>query len=382
MIYKYLGNTGIRIPAIVQGTTGIGSYDNFNPDSVKERIKVLKTGIDLGLNFIDTAELYGGGFAEEVVGQTIRGIRENIFLASKFNPKKDVYKSVIDSVENSLRRLNTDYIDLYQIHWPNPSIPIEEVMNALYKLVKVGKIRFVGVSNFSLNDFRAAQDCFNEEIVSNQIEYNLLERSPEDDFMPYCDSNNITLFAYSPLNQGRLFFNNEQKLILLSLAKKYSKTIAQMVLRWLIEHTPIVAITKTKSIDRIKEIYLSMDFDIENDDLDAISNFSKLNFIEVPIDKIRIGGITEKPILETLDEAIANKLDLIPSPINLAKLLKKGDRLKPIRLVPTTDGSGKFLYDIDSYDPMDHVKKYWAWILAFGYDKPIPAFILNSSNEI
>lgn len=377
MIYKYLGDTGVKVSAIAQGTTGFGSYQQFDPERVKERIAVLKCGIAAGLNFIDTAELYGGGFVEEIVGEVITGIRDKIFLASKFNPREHEAGSVFHSLENSLRRLKTDYIDLYQIHWPNPSIPIDTVMQSLDKLTAAGKIRFVGVSNFSLGDFKSAQAFFNGKIVSNQMEYNLLDRSAEHDFLPYCISQKVTLLAYSPLNQGRLFFDNEQEAVLSSLAHKYEKTVAQIVLRWLIAHTPVVAVTKTKSIEHLKENAASAEFDMEAADLERINNFSATNFIEVPTDKIRLGGITDRPVYTTLAEARENRLDLIPSPINLAQLFKKGDFVRPVRLKPTRDTTGRFLYDIDNYDIMDHVKKYWAWIIAFGPEKPIPAFILR-----
>jgi len=377
MIFKYLGNTGVKVSAIAQGTTGIGSYQYNNPDVVKERAAVLKCGIEAGLNFIDTAELYGGGFVEEIVGEVITGIRNKIFLASKFNPKEHETESVVHSLENSLRRLKTDYIDLYQIHWPNPSVPIDTTMQTLDKLMVAGKIRFVGLSNFSISDFKSAQDFFNRKIVSNQIEYNLLDRSAENDFLPYCISQKVTLLAYSPLNQGKLYFDDEQEAVLSSLAQKYEKTIAQIVLRWLIAHAPVVAVTKTKSIAHLKENAASAEFDMEEADLDRINHFSATNFIAVPTDKIRLGGITNRPVYTTLAEARENRLDLIPSPINLARLFKKDDFVRPVRLQPTKDTTGRFLYDIDTYDIMDHVKKYWAWIIAFGPEKPIPAYILR-----
>ena len=135
MILKKLGNTQVNIPAIGQGTTGSGSYLNFNPDLVKRRIEVLTYGIDIGMSWLDTADLYGGGLAEEIVGKIIKGRRDKVFVASKFNPKENTYNSVISSVESSLKRMGTDYLDLYQLHWPNPVLPISEIMKALTMLV-------------------------------------------------------------------------------------------------------------------------------------------------------------------------------------------------------------------------------------------------------
>ncbi len=381
MIYKYLANTGIKVPSIAQGTTGLGSRQNFDPDRLKARISVMKCGIEAGLTFIDTAELYGGGFSEEITGGVIAGVRDKIFLASKFNPDDFGGDSVFTSLENSLRRLKTDYLDLYQVHWPNPSIPIDNIMRALDKLIQSGKIRFAGLSNFSLNGFKAAESHLNGKIVSNQREYNLLDRSVETDFLPYAIINNVTLLAYSPLNQGRLFSDLKQGVVLAGLARKYEKSIAQVVLRWLIDHEPVIAVIKTGSIDHMKEIAASTDFNLEAQDFASIDNLCRTELAQVPTDRIRLCGISDRPVYATVAEALENKLDLIPSPANLAKLFERGDFVRPIRLQPTKDTSGRFLYDIDTYDIWDHVKKYWAWIMAFGNELPIPAFILGGKDE-
>ncbi|MFA4917245.1 MAG: aldo/keto reductase [Syntrophales bacterium] len=376
MIFKTLGNTGVKIPAIAQGTTGIGNYANFDPDLVSKRIDVLKYGIDLGINFIDTAELYGGGFVEETLGKVLNGMRDKIFLASKFNPKEDVSESIPASLENSLKRLRTDHLDLYQIHWPNPSVPIDKIMQALSKIVEQGKTRFVGASNFCVEDFKAAQSFFGDKIVSNQLEYNLLDRSVEDDFLPYCADNRISLLAYSPLNHGKVHYDDEQKAILSAIAHKYNKTISQIVLRWLIGRTPVVVVTKTRSMEHTKENALSADFDLREEDVSVIDGLSKQHVVRVLTSSINLSVSDKKPVYGTLEEAMENRLDLIPSPVNLAKNVSENKNIKPIRLKPSKDTSGKYSYDIDDYDIMDEVKKYWAWVIAYGWDRPIPAFVL------
>ena len=380
MLYKELGHTGIKVPAIGQGTTGTGSYLNFDPAKVKERMEVLRYGIELGMNYLDTADLYGGGLSEEVVGEVIKGRRHKVFLASKFNPKANVFDSVINSVEGSLKRMKTDFIDLCQIHWPNPLLPLSEIMNALVKLIDQGKIRYIGVSNFSLEEFKEAQSCLtNQTIVSNQVEYNLIDRSIENDFLPFCEKAGVTLIAYSCLNQGKFLLGKKQKELLDNLSIKYHRTISQMILRWLISHKPVIAISQSKSMSHTEENALSTEFDLEEEDILAINEVYKQPYIEVPTNRIRLDVSENAPIYVTMKEALDNHLDLIPSPTVLSKIILKRRHVKPIRLVPTRDISGKFDYDIDGYDIRDNVKKYWAWIIAHGYEVPIPACVVGGT---
>jgi diketogulonate reductase-like aldo/keto reductase len=162
MHHKDLAETGIRLPAV-----GLGTWQ------YRGGIEPLRTGITLGAYFIDTAESYG---TEEVVGQAIHGIRKDIFLATKVSPRHFRRADVIAAAEASLKQLNTDYIDLYQLHWPNHTIPIEETMGTMEQLVDSGKIRFIGVSNFFLHDLRNAQKAMSKhKIVSNQVRYSLIE---------------------------------------------------------------------------------------------------------------------------------------------------------------------------------------------------------------
>lgn len=378
MLYKKLGNKQVEIPAIGQGTTGTGGYLNFNPDKVKKIIQVLMYGIDLGMAYLDTAEMYGGGLSEEIVGEVIKGKRDKVFVASKFNPRTNVFDSLVNSVEGSLKRMKTDYIDLYQIHWPNPLIPISETMKALSILVGQGKIRHIGVSNFSLEEFREAQSSLPKEtIVSNQVEYNLLDRSVENDFLPFCENNGVTLIAYSPLNQGMFVIGDKQKEILNNLSMKYDRTIPQIILRWLISHKPVIAISKSKSISHTKENALSTEFDLEEEDVLEINRVYRQPHIEVPSKQIRLNVTEDVPIYMNMKEALDNHLDLMPSPLVLSKIILKRKYMKPIRLVPTKDTSSKYDYDIDDYDIRDNYKKYWAWIIAYGDKANIPAIILK-----
>lgn len=377
MIYKELGCSGVKIPAIAQGTTNFGSYANFSTSVLSDRIKAIRYGIELGLNFIDTAELYGGGFSEEVVGQAIAGVRADVFVASKFNPKANVEASFTKSLEGSLKRLKTDYIDLYQIHWPNPFIPLDLIMEALFQATQRGYIRFVGLSNFPLQYVKAAQKFFKGKIVSNQIEYNLLDRNVEERILPYCEKEKMVLLAYSTLNQGRVFGTKASRRVIDEIARKHNRKASQIILRWLVSCPAVVAITKTKNISYIKESAESLNFNLDVDDLEKIRNLPQEEVKSVPLSMIRLIATPNRKIYGSLEEAVQNESDLIPSPAALSRIYLETGMTKPIRLNYTKDRTGRYLYDIDQYDVMDQVKKYWAWMIAYGEDKAIPAFIIR-----
>jgi len=378
MIYKYLGNTDIRIPALIQGITGTGSHEDYNPAYVSNRLNVIQHGIDLGMTFLDTAEIYGGGVSEEIIGRVLKGQRDKVVIASKCYPQNNAQKDIASSLEGSLKRLQTDYIDLYQIHWPNPFVSLIDIIETLSNLVDQGKIRYIGFSNYSLSEFIEAQNMLpNKTIVSNQIEYNLLNRTIEDDFLPYSKSNKITLIAYSPLNQGRLFQGKNQKMLLHSLSQKYNKSISQIVLRWVIAHDTVVTSTRTRSIEHLQENAQALDFDLEKEDIQQIAKLAKTECNYVATDRIRICIKENCSVYTNANEALKNKLQLIPSPVAISKLLIERNTILPVRLVPTKDTTGEYDYDIDSYDINDNVKRYWGWIIAFGYNRNIPAYILS-----
>src|SRR6059036_3095019 len=203
MQFRPLGRTHESIPIVGLGTWGIGG--EMGPDSSRDEagIEALRLGLDLEMKFIDTAEMYGAGHSEEVVARALEGRRDRVFVASKVSPRHFAYNNVLEAAKRSLKRLGLKQMDLYQLHWPNPRIPISETMKAMEKLVRDGLVRYVGVSNFSVEQMREAQESMSRErIVSNQVEYSLVERSVEEDILPYCRKEKILVIAYSPLAQG------------------------------------------------------------------------------------------------------------------------------------------------------------------------------------
>ncbi len=255
MLLKPLGNSGLKISEIGQGTW---AYRND--------VEPLRLGVSLGATHVDTAEMYG---TEPVVGKAIADIRDKVFLATKVSPQHLYHDDVIKAAEGSLKHLNTNFIDLYMIHWPNPDIPIKETMSAMEELVSRGKIRHIGVSNFSVNDLEEAKDTMStQRIVSNQIQYNLSNRTPEAEVIPYCKKEKITVVAYSPLSRGQVSRKKDE--VLDRLATKYGKTKAQIALNFLTRDDYVVAIPKADSIEHVKENSAASGWRLSEEDISLI----------------------------------------------------------------------------------------------------------------
>ena len=248
MNYERLGSSSLMIPEI-----GLGTWRyTGGPEP-------LRRGVELGANLIDTAEMYR---TEGAVGEAIDGIRDRVIVATKVLGSHLRYDEVLKAAEQSLRLLAVDRIDLYQIHWPNPRVPIAETMRAMDRLVSDGAVTHVGVSNFSVEEMREAQAAMpNVPIVANQILYNLRRRSAERDVIPYCRRNDITVIAYSPLHEGALVGNRGGRLrralgrnrdndILEDVASEVGKTAAQVALNWVADQQGIIAIPKSNSVER------------------------------------------------------------------------------------------------------------------------------------
>ena len=236
------------ISSIGMGTWRIGVYRG--PEERARQVRAIRTGIDLGINLIDTAEMYAVGRSEEVVGEAVKDLRKEVFIATKVSPSNLHHDDVIKACSSSLRRLGTSYIDLYQVHWPNPSVPIKETMSAMEQLVHEGKVRYIGVSNFSVSETSEARAALaRNEIASNQVEYSLTNRYTESDILPYCAREKVTLIAYSPLARGNIPEFAVQK----PLLEKYKLTPAQAMLNWVTRHEQVVAIPKATNLAHLEE---------------------------------------------------------------------------------------------------------------------------------
>jgi diketogulonate reductase-like aldo/keto reductase len=255
MELRELTGTRVKLPVL-----GLGTWQ------YRGGIEPLRAGIALGARFIDTAESYG---TEDVVGQAIQGIRQEIFLATKVSPRHFRYRELIKAADESLNRLKTDHIDLYQLHWPNYTVSIEETLGAMEALVDQGKVRFIGVSNFMLGDLKRAQRAGSKHrIVSNQVRFNLIDRTIQDGLLRYCQESGITVIAHSPLATGlQSIHDMDPQGVLEKLAVSRSRSIAQIALNWCLAHQGVVTIPKASSVDHVSENCQAGDFRLTPEEL-------------------------------------------------------------------------------------------------------------------
>lgn len=276
MIYKTLNNK-YKIPVLGLGTWGMGGLMEPDNSRDQEMIDSMKAAIEMGYSHLDTAELYGGGHTEELVGKAIQGVnRDSLMITSKVWKTNLKYNDVITACNRSLEKLGTDYIDIYLIHAPNPDIPIEETMTALDYLVDQGLIRTIGLSNFTVEQMKEAQKYTRNKIGVNQIPYNLSARNKnykgsfakmESDIIPYCQENDVIVMAYRPVERGFLLKPHP---ILDELSVKYGKTKAQIAINWLISKKNIITIPKSTSLEHLKENLDAVGWNLEKHDVELL----------------------------------------------------------------------------------------------------------------
>lgn len=251
--------SGERVPALGQGTWYMGE----NKAARAEEIATLRLGLDLGITLIDTAEMYGEGKAEELIGEAIAGRRDEAFLVSKVYPHNATRKGAVAACERSLKRLRTDRIDLYLLHWRG-SVPFAETMEAFMALQKAGKIRHYGVSNLDLDDMQELWPVpGGKGVATNQLLYNLTRRGIEWDLLPWLRERRIPVMAYSPIEQARLVRNPK----LADFAHRNGLTPAQAALAWLLAKDDIIAIPKTARRERLKENFGALDHPLTKEQL-------------------------------------------------------------------------------------------------------------------
>lgn len=257
------------IPLLGMGTWGMGGKFERDPINTDESVKALRYGLSLGINCIDVAERYGEGLTEEIVGEAISQVnRADVYVISKVWKTNLRYNDVLKAADGSLKRLKSDYIDLYLIHWPNKEIPIKETMEAMEYLLEQKKIRAIGLSNFSTELMKEAQSHLEHaKIAANQIEYNLGARAAESNIIPYCKQNDIRVIAYRPLAKGTLASSSSQ--IQDGLAKKYNKTPNQIALNWLISQG-ITAIPKSSDRGHLKENAGALGWQLDTKDVELL----------------------------------------------------------------------------------------------------------------
>ncbi|MFD4636799.1 aldo/keto reductase [Lentzea sp. NPDC058436] len=249
--------SGETVPALGMGTWMMAE----RPARRSAEIATLRTGLDLGLSLIDTAEMYGSGASEELVGEAVAGRRDEVFLVSKVLPSNASAAGTVRACEASLRRLGTDRLDLYLLHWRG-SMPFAETLKGFEALVDAGKIRYWGVSNLDLSDMRELT-ALPGSCQTNQILYNLSRRGPEHDLLPWHASAGIPVMAYSPVEQGRLL----DFPALASVAARHDATPAQVALAWVLRLPQVCAIPKAGTVEHVRENARALELRLSPEDL-------------------------------------------------------------------------------------------------------------------
>jgi aryl-alcohol dehydrogenase-like predicted oxidoreductase len=305
---RKLGTSELQVTELILGTWAIGGsmWSDYDEAGAKEAIK---TAIDCGINCIDTAPAYGAGHAEELIGEIVKGVREQLIIATKCGlniegryEKILTPEFIMHDLEMSLKRLKMDYVDLYQIHWPVNDVPIEVSMEALMKAKQQGKVRYLGVCNFSGKELEAAIKC--GEVVSLQPNYSLLERDIEKDSMPVCKTYGVSIISYGSIAAGMLtgkykehptfkkgdarnffyrYFKKEywpavKRVVdeVEAIAKKYSARPHHVALAWILSHDVVAgAIFGARNGEQVKDNLAGAEIKLSKDDIEKLNHISE-----------------------------------------------------------------------------------------------------------
>ncbi|MBX9798586.1 MAG: aldo/keto reductase [Burkholderiaceae bacterium] len=256
--------SGLAVPVLGQGTWYMGDEAHRRADEIAS----LRLGLDLGMTLIDTAEMYGDGASEKLVGEAIAGRRDEVFLVSKVLPSNASRSGTIAACERSLRRLGTDCIDLYLLHWRGRT-PFAETIAAFEALQDAGKIRYWGVSNMDVDDMREiARAPGGDAMATNQVLYNLTRRGIEYDLLPQAQDSGLPLMAYSPIEQGRLTDYPEVQ----DIADRHGVTPAQVALAWVLRQEGVIAIPKASTPEHVRENRAALDLQLTAEDLEELDD--------------------------------------------------------------------------------------------------------------
>lgn len=277
---RRFGSSGVDVPVIGQGTWMIEGASTRE----REAVETLRAGIDLGLTHIDTAEMYGNGRAEELVGQACAGRRAEVFLVSKVLPSNASFDGTLRACERSLARLGTDYLDLYLLHWEG-SYPIAETMRAMKRLIDQGQIRMAGVSNLDVPGVEAAQAALrHHKLAANQVLYHLRERGIERKLIPCCERHGIAVVAYTPF--GRQDFSrlhSPSGKVLAEVAARHGRTVRQVVLNFLTRFPHVFTIPKAVRIEHMRENAGGAGWTLPPEDIAAIDRAFPAPDRDVPL---------------------------------------------------------------------------------------------------
>lgn len=373
MRYLQAGNGAERVPVLGFGLgKGIGS-EARDARYGADDIRALHQAVDLGMTFIDVAFDYGLGGAETLVGEATQGMRDRVFIASKLPSGQSSRQQVLDCADQALRRLRTDRIDLYQTHWPNPAIPLEETLAALKQLVRQGKVRHLGLSNCTPAEARLAASFLGDTpLAFLQQEYNLLDRSAEAELIPLCQGQGIAFTGYSPLAHLRLPPGDPRLAGLREIAHGYGVDPQLLVLAWLTRQDRTMSVVRSGDPAHLKANAAFAEFHPAQEDLDRVGALFPSTLRQLPAGSIWVPSDASLKSYGTVQEAAENLFGHLPSPLDLAAQIRAGEVLKPIK-VARCSGAER------PYRVVEGRIRYWAWVLAYGEDVLIPTIINNEA---
>lgn len=268
---KYETIHNLNLPKIGFGAWSIGGGSYADPSLDSASLTALRTALEVGYTHFDTAESYASGHSEELIGQAIREThakREELFITTKVSPEHLRYNDVLKSCENSLHRLKMDFIDLYLIHWPSVGIKLEEAFRALNKLVRDGKVKHLGVSNFKLKLLKQSQEYSETPILTNQVPYRIPDRTYEENgVIEYCQQNDILVTAYSPLKFRSIHVNKA----LNAIANAHSVTPFQIALAWLVMQPRVITIPMSFNPQHIRENFQAADIELTKEEMQELN---------------------------------------------------------------------------------------------------------------
>ena len=293
----FLENAAIGRSDLKASVVGFGTA--FRGGITKDSPKVIQAALDRGVSLIDTAELYGDGLSEKIVGEAIKERREKVVLVTKVSGEHLRYDEVLKSAKESLRRLETDFIDLYLVHWPNPKVSLSETMRAMERLVNEGKVRYIGVSNFDVRQLKRANEELSRcKVIANEVKYNLLEREVEAEVLPFCQKEDIAVLAYGALARGMLtgrflgehsipvddwrrgdwFFEGasfkkgvDMVAVLKEIGLDYGKTAGQVAINWFLGKRMVFPIFGVSNVEQVEENCGGADWRLDKVALEKLS---------------------------------------------------------------------------------------------------------------
>ena len=264
-------NDGGRLPVLGLGTWQMGGGRSRDYSRDDEMVAIIRDAIAMGYTHIDTAEMYGVGHCEELVGRAMQEFaREEIFLTTKVLADNLRYDDLLRALDRSLEHLQTEYADMYLIHWPNPNVPLEETFRALNRVAADGRVKRIGVSNFDVPLLREAQELCETPVVTNQVRYNLYSREPEENgLLRYCQENNVVLTAYCPLKDGVMQDGTVQ-----AVARKHGATAAHVAIRWLTRQQQVVTIPMSTNRDHLRQNIEALTLALDDEDVQRLNEVS------------------------------------------------------------------------------------------------------------